>query len=383
MKHIKSFKVFESQNELEFLNETRFYFLTNFHKAISKAPSEFSNICRDLLDLYGEEIDDDITFVDLEDKNLSYTTQKNVNKEYPEFIDGLKSDNLIWIPTSKMREISPDLLDSKTRSRIKIGRFLNKVINTPKKYPESLIDKFVVYLQSQSGAKEEYKFKVVKGNEIAKYYDSFNYARMKGTLGNSCMNDKQQGRSDRTDITRFGSSTTYGFKGTNNLFDIYTKNPEVCSLLVMLDSSNKLVARAFIWDAEIRLAFDIKENLTDLKGKIKFLDRVYSTEDWMVYSMTKWAKENGMATRLNQGLGSQEYIEYKGNKYDVEMEVNVKKIYYGAFPYLDTFSFYDVKAGKLLNYSGKNGLGLQSASGNYGIATGYSPRVRNFIRRFK
>ena len=370
MKHIKSFKVFESQNELEFLNETRFYFLTNFHKAISKAPSEFSNICRDLLDLYGEEIDDDITFVDLEDKNLSYTTQKNVNKEYPEFIDGLKSDNLIWIPTSKMREISPDLLDSKTRSRIKIGRFLNKVINTPKKYPESLIDKFVVYLQSQSGAKEEYKFKVVKGNEIAKYYDSFNYARMKGTLGNSCMNDKQQGRSDR-------------FKGTNNLFDIYTKNPEVCSLLVMLDSSNKLVARAFIWDAEIRLAFDIKENLTDLKGKIKFLDRVYSTEDWMVYSMTKWAKENGMATRLNQGLGSQEYIEYKGNKYDVEMEVNVKKIYYGAFPYLDTFSFYDVKAGKLLNYSGKNGLGLQSASGNYGIATGYSPRVRNFIRRFK
>ena len=380
MKHIKSFKVFESQNELEFLNETRFYFLTNFHKAISKAPSEFSNICRDLLDLYGEEIDDDITFVDLDDKNLSYTTQKNIEKEYPQL---LYKGELTWIPTNSLQNISQDLLDSKTRGRIKIGRFLNKVINTPKKYPESLIDKFVVYLQSQSGAKEEYKFKVVKGNEIAKYYDSFNYARMKGTLGNSCMNDKQQGRSDRTDITRFGYSTTYGFKGTNNLFDIYTKNPEVCSLLVMLDSSNKLVARAFIWDVNIKLAFDWKENLTDLNGEMKFLDRIYSTEDWMIYSMTKWAKENGMATRLYQGLGSQKEIEYKGNKYKVEMEVNVKKIHYGAFPYVDTFIFYDVKEGKLLNYSGKNGLGLQSTSGNYGTATGYSPRVRNFIRRFK
>lgn len=373
MKWIKSFKVFESQSELEFLNETRFYFLSNFHRAISKAPSEFSNICNDLLNLYGEDINDDITFVDIDDKNLSYTTQKNIEKEYPQL---LYKGELTWIPTNTLQNISHDLLDSKTRARIKIGRFLNKVINTPKKYPESLIDKFVVYLQSQSGAKEEYKFKVVKGNEIAKYYNSSNYAQMRGTLGGSCMNDKQQGGQHY----QFPSER---FKGTNNLFDIYTKNPEVCSLLVMLDSSNKLVARAFIWDAEIRLAFDIKENLTDLKGKIKFLDRIYSTEDWMVYSMTKWAKENGMATRLNQRLGSQEYIEYKGNKYDVEMEVNVKKIYYGAFPYLDTFIFYDVKAGKLLNYSGKNGLGLQSTHGNYGVSTGAMPRIRNYIRRFK
>jgi hypothetical protein len=357
MKRIKSFKFFESKTELEILNETRFYFLNNFYNAIKNAPIEFSDIRRDLLDLYGDETNVDITFVDLDKSNtITYSTQKNIEKEFHNFIDAF-GKSLVWIPTNKIPTISDDILKSPTRAKIKIGRFLNKVINTPKKYPESLIDKFVVYLQSQSNAKEEkYTFKVVKGDEITKYYDSNNYAQVRGSLGNSCMNDR-------------------------DVFDIYTKNPEVCSLLVMLNSSDKLVARAFIWDVDIKNGFTKKEEEVDLGDKIKFLDRVYSIEDWMVHSMTKWAKDNGLAIKTyNHG---NKWVSYNDTIYDLKMEVPVNKIHYSNFPYVDTFNFYDVKAGKLLNYSGKSGLGLQSTQGNYGTATGYSPRIRNYIRKFK
>ena len=337
MKWIKSFKLFESQIEL--LNETKFYFLSNFRRALRSAPSEFDSICGELFDLYGEEIGDDITFIDIDDKNLSYTTKRNIEKEYPQLI---YRGDLTWIPSDQMYDMSNYLLDSPTRGKIKIGRFLNKVINTPKKYPESLIDKFVVYLQSKSVVNDNYTYKLVKGDEVAKYYNSINYSSLKGTLGKSCMNDKESG-----------------------IFDIYTKNPEVCSLLVMLDSSEKLVARALVWDV------DIKGN------KIKFLDRVYWTEDWMVYNMRKWAENNDMAFKLTNYN-----IQYKGDKIEDRMEVKIKKIHYSKFPYLDTFIFYDVKEGKLLNYKGKNGFELQSTGGDYFSTTGYSPIIRNYIRRF-
>jgi hypothetical protein len=377
MKWIKSFKIFESQSELEFLNETRFYFLSNLHRSISKAPSEFSNICNDLLNLYGEDINDDITFVDIDDKNISYTTQKNIEKEYPQL---LYKSELTWIPINTLQNISHDLLDSKTRSRIKIGRFLNKVINTPKKYPESLIDKFVVYLQSQSVAKEDYTFKVVKGDEIAKYYNSSNYAQMRGTLGGSCMNDKKDGKPD----TIQGNIRYSGFKGSNaNIFDIYTKNPEVCSLLIMTNSEGKLVARSLVWNVKINFAKDSKGNIVELND-IKFLDRVYTTEDWMVHKMCNWAETNRMANRYYQNFHNPETIIYNNDVYYVDMEVSVKKIHYAGFPYLDTFTYYDVKGGKLLNYRNDefSGFGLQSTHGNYGTTTGFTPKIRNYIRKF-
>jgi hypothetical protein len=169
----------------------------------------------------------------------------------------------------------------------------------------------------------------------------------------------------------------------NNIFDIYTKNPESCSLLIMTNEEGKLGARALVWDAKVTFCRDYKGDVSQL-GDIKFLDRIYTIDDWMVHKMTKWAQDNGMAIRYYQGLGDSDWIEYKGVKYQTEMEVNVKKIHYSAFPYLDTFNRYDVKNGKLLNYkpSKFSGFGLQSTSGNYGTVTGNTPRLRNYIRRF-
>ena len=378
MKHIKSFKLFEGYNDddLDFLNESKLYILPTFFKALSSAPSEFLGIVNDLRGLYGDETDQDITFVDIDNDNLSYSTMKNIEKEFPE----LYKQAINWIPSSVLRDWSQDLLESPTRGNIKIGKFVNKILKG--KYPEALIDKFVTYIKSKSVKKENWNISLVKGDDIIKYYDSSNYVDRRGSLGHSCMSDKL-GRDDVTVRTPHGTSTTYGVKGVSNIFDIYTKNPESCSLLIMTNEEGKLGARALVWDAKVTFCRDTKGDVSQL-GDIKFLDRIYTIDDWMVNKMTRWAQDNGMAYRYYQGLHDDGTISYKDVKYKSEMEVNVKKIHYSAFPYLDTFNLYDVKNGKLYNYkpSKFSGFGLQSTSGNYGTVTGTAPRLRNYIRRF-
>jgi hypothetical protein len=375
MKHIKSFNIFESYNDddLDFLNESKLYILPTFFKALSSAPSEFLGIVNDLRDLYGDETDQDITFVDIDNDTLSYSTMKNIEKEFPI----LYKQALTWIPSPELRDWSSDILESPTRGNIKIGKFVNKILKG--KYPEALVDKFVTYIKSKSVKKENWSISLVKGDEISKYYDSSNYLDKRGTLGHSCMNDK---------LSKVGTQQTYDNDGNStkrvsNIFDIYTKNPESCYLLIMTNEEGKLGSRALVWDAKVTFCRDYKGDVCEL-GDIKFLDRIYTIDDWMVHKMTKWAEDNGMGSRYYQGLHDDGAINYKGVKYKAEMEVNVKKIHYSAFPYLDTFNRYDVKNGKLYNYkpSKFSGFGLQSTSGNYGAVTGTSPRLRNYIRRF-
>ena len=363
MKHIKSFKLFKSYNDddLDFLNESKLYILPTFFKALSSAPSEFLGIVNDLRGLYGDETDQDITFVDIDNDNLSYSTMKNIEKEFPE----LYKQAITWVTSSVLRDWSNDILESPTRGNIKIGKFVNKILKG--KYPESLIDKFVTYIKSKSEKKENWNISLVKGDDIIKYYDSSNYVNRRGTLGHSCMSNKHIRYDDKR----------------SNIFDIYTKNPEVCSLLVMTNEEGKLGARALVWDAKVTFCRDYKGDVCEL-GDIKFLDRIYTIDDWMVNKMTRWAQDNGMSYRYYQGLHDDGTISYKDVKYKAEMEVCVKKIHYSAFPYLDTFNRYDVKNGKLYNYkpSKFSGFGLQSTQGNYGTFTGNTPRLRNYIRRF-
>jgi hypothetical protein len=371
MKHIKSFKLFESYNnddDLDFLNESKLYILPTFIKALNSAPLEFLGIGNDLKALYGEETGVDITFVDIEDDKLTYSTMRNIEKEFPALYK--KS-----ITSSELSSWSQDLLESPTRGNIKIGKFINKVLKG--KYPEALVDKFVTYIKSKSLRKENWTISLVKGDEISKYYNSNNYVNNRGTLGQSCMNDRQ----------KLSSS---GFNGVvkdesalKSIFDIYTKNPESCSLLIMTNEEGKLGARALVWNAKVTFCRDTKGDVSQL-GDIKFLDRIYTIDDWMVNKMTSWAQDNGMAYRYYQGLHDDGTISYKDVKYKSEMEVNVKKIHYSAFPYLDTFNRYDVKNGKLYNYkpSKFSGFGLQSTRGNYGTTNGTTPRLRNYIRRF-
>lgn len=349
MKKIRSF------SDWNLVNEDRFYYLSQFSKALDNAPKEFEGIVSHLMSLWGKETGIDMTMFDIEGDMLSYSNDRNINKSL-----------LDMNPDEDDIKDSEQSILSLNRSKVKIGRLLNKVLNSEfKKYPESLINRFVVYLQSCS-KDSEWTIKLVKGDDIAKYYNSSNYSdenKWGTSLWQSCMTDKEG-------------------MGHKNLFDIYTKNPESCSLAIMVDSSGKLGARALVWNVSECWLGD-KESGSETS--FQFMDRVYSIDEWMVTKMRMWAAEQGMAHRMfNMGFNCDNII-WGGKEYrNVKMVVKVKKIYYSAFPYLDTFNRYDVKAGKLLNYTDNDfrGFGLQDTSGDYGTTTGYSPRIRNYIRRF-
>ena len=123
------------------------------------------------------------------------------------------------------------------RTSYKVGKFAKAVLDTLNiQHTAKEIEEFV------NGYKSAYdifnsafaKFDIVSGKDIAKWYRYETYESQKGQLGNSCMKAKD----DRT-------------------FDIYTKNPEVCSLVILYSddgrivdekyTSNKIKGRALLW----------------------------------------------------------------------------------------------------------------------------------------
>ena len=179
----------------------------------------------------------------------------------------------------------------------------------------------------------------------------------------------------------------------------------------MLNSSGQLVGRALVWKIDeiyrwtgyseektIReddyysnfdvdwqeVKVDSHDNML-LKSSVKdlyFMDRVYYTKEWISNSFQKWAKENNFMMKI--GIES----SYKGKLSHPVLSVNVKKIAYRQFPYLDTFKYYDVQSSTLCNYEISNrGFSLNSTTGDYyAKGTTYQKKVdkaTNYIRRFK
>ena len=207
------------------------------------------------------------------------------------------------------------------RNEVKIGRFVNKLIDIYKKsgleytneFTASDIEKFVnaytsKVLFNQDALK---RFELVKGDEIKKWYHESSYAnKANGNLGplhNSCM--------------RFGRCQ--GF------FKIYIDNPDVCQLLILKDETGKKIdGRALIW--------------TTVDGK-KFMDRVYVNKDSYTNLFKKWADENQCFVKVHG------YGHGYGAGYDPVFIVKVQPILYSTYPYMDTLDCYIPDKGILTN----------------------------------
>src|SRR5690606_31262812 len=98
---------------------------------------------------------------------------------------------------------------TKSRNPLKIGKFVNKVI--PGRFKDTDIEAFVNKFKANLENTEE-RFELVEGDDIAYWYKSENYQKIQGQLGSSCMRNK-------------GSE----------VFEIYTKNPEVCKMLILIE----------------------------------------------------------------------------------------------------------------------------------------------------
>lgn len=172
------------------------------------------------------------------------------------------------------------------------------------KLTDSDIEEFVneyISILKMSRADEDSKIEEVKGDEIAKWYSSENYQSNIGKLGSSCMSHD----------------------ACQNYFDIYTKNPEVVSLLILKNKSNKLVARALLWK-------------TDNNGY--FMDRVYSLNDFDNNYFINYAIQNDYIYRTQKTV---DFEYYKGNnKIDTpHLEVTIREDNIDYYPFVDTLCY--------------------------------------------
>jgi hypothetical protein len=355
MKRIKGFESFNESVMLQMINETALYFLPEIKSALTSMAEDGDDIASRLLQKSGVDTMKDITLVELEGDKLSFMSKGAIDSHNPEFMGNLDKGFGISSKTGNI------IKSFGNRNQIKIGKFVTSILGA---IPAKDLEDFVNKLKSNKNRGHE--IKIVEGDEIKKYYrtealvvgGSHNPNLSSSEIMRSCMRDKE--------------------KVKPNVFDIYTKNPESCKMIVMLDENGGLLSRAILWKVDIVLG----DNKLNLPESFWFMDRVYSVENWMDKSMYDWAAKKGYVCK--RGNWGNRNIIFNGVGGHCEMEVDVKKIGYKGFPYMDTFIYYDVKNGKLRNFDapGFKGFGLQSTAGNYSTATGHGPVARNYIRRF-
>lgn len=201
--------------------------------------------------------------------------------------------------------LQPSKTISKSKTKVRFGRFLNAFLEAiGSKYTSATIEKFVNLFQSEVELENNAMsfFKLVKGDEIKKWYHHRNHAANSGQLGNSCM--------------RYDKCQSY--------FDIYTRNPDVCQLLIY-EKDDKLLGRALVWT---------------LKDGKRYMDRIYTIKDNIDILFVRWAGENNVMYNSH----GQMFVNLS-IKWDIDFIIDEEI----EFPYMDTFMYYKPDEGYLTN----------------------------------
>jgi predicted nucleotidyltransferase len=327
------------------LNESTLYVSPEILKRLQKIDSEIS---KDLIAQLGQDIKPDATFLDESDKEgeLTFITIRNAIKKLgdiyhgdPEFVKSIAEpavDTFAINISTMLKNNEPDFW-KQSRNPIKIGRLVRQIF--PGKYSDVDIERFVNAFKGLEDKVNE-KFILADGKDIKKYYWWENYKEMAGDLGKSCMARKKK------------------------YFKIYTKNPEVCRLLVLLED-DKVIGRALIW----------KLDRNDGPNEIEyFMDRQYTILQSDVLKFTNYAKENGWAYKTYNNHHSYSNITFNGEEKNCDIVVKVKVEDYDQYPYMDTLKRFNPKTGELFNDTEKDGNKgqylLEDTDGDYTEITG-------------
>ena len=233
-------------------------------------------------------------------------------------------DMVSFLPVSKFEKVED--VWHKSRTSMKIGRFLRKFLNeySIKNYEidDTQIEKFVNTFKSYF-SRDTSKLKIVEGQEILKYYreDSYHTNGCKyGSLWNSCMRQAER----------------------NKFMKLYADNIGKVKMLVFFDDNEKIRARALLWE-EVR-------DHSDKDVRYKFMDRIYSFYDHDVDFFKDWAKENGYITKWEQSAKSERDFDL-GDRVHSRMSLYVRldNTEQEHYPYLDTFKFYKVDKNRFSN----------------------------------
>jgi hypothetical protein len=224
----------------------------------------------------------------------------------------------------------------KGRGDVKIGKIIKYLVDLIKDESGDLddvkdkdIESFVNAFKA-SKVDTSMEFKLVKGSDIAKYYNEKKYFSRSGSLGGSCMADEMK-----------------------KIFEIYTENESKVQLLIYVDKNDLIHGRAIVWK--------LKDSPCEAKY---FMDRVYVNRDFDELKFKKFAEEKGFLykKRMNSHIESNVRFVYKGK--DVFGEVTVKLDGdFGHYPFVDTMCFLDDKKKKLSNLPSEGDYMLHSVSG--------------------
>jgi hypothetical protein len=198
------------------------------------------------------------------------------------------------------------------KGSVRVGRFINSILDIAFKekrdidgynksdFTASDIEQFVnAYTSKVQFRKNVFEyFEIVSGEDIRHWYLEDNYVNMSGQLGASCMRYKQ----------------------CQDYLNIYVQNPEVCQLVIFKnEDKTKIFGRALLW--------------IDVDGK-KWIDRVYTSKDSYTNLFIEWSTKN----------------KYN-NVYNVneKVQVEIKNIDYGYYPYMDSLTHFKYDDSKIDN----------------------------------
>lgn len=186
---------------------------------------------------------------------------------------------------------------------IKVGRIIKKILNSLNKtYTDKEIESFINEFKSKISIinNRHLLFEIVNGDEIKFWYCEDNYDNTKvGTLQNSCMKNEH----------------------CQNFFDIYTKNKDVCSMLILKspDNNNLIIGRALVWK---------------LHDGNTFMDRIYYSYDSDIDLFIEYAKKQKWSYKLSQNSNDGPLSNDKR-----KIKVILKNIDFNHYPYMDTLKY--------------------------------------------
>ncbi len=235
-----------------------------------------------------------------------------------------KNDDVKFVNDTQVKrflDVGQDPFDRATNSA-KIGRTVRQILSANKiGFTDQQIEKFVnTYKNSWD---KKYKktgegLHLISGEEIKHWYLESTYVPGGGSLNNSCMR----------------------YQETQEFLDIYTENPDVCQLLILVDDKNRLLGRALLW------------KLIPGTGKSPYyLDRIYTRFDSDAEKFADWFRD---------------FLKVKDDNFSAHFHgitqgcrVKLKKWKFKFYPYMDTFAILDYNDGILLTYDGEDRKRLQ------------------------
>lgn len=269
-------------------------------------------------------------------KDREYINDNEIKQNFFHITD--KPDMLTFIQHNKLPETWDEDNDyedylpySLNRNEMKVGRIIKYLCGftgiTPK-ITDKELEEFVNIYKATNDTKLE--FKLVKGDDIAKYYDEDKYFNGQGSLGNSCMGD-----------------------ASKKMLKIYSKNENKVQLLIYVDDADKVHGRALLW----------KLSTSPCDAKY-FMDRVYTNSAVDEIRFRQFADEKGFLYKkyMNSYIEKNVNFVYKGKDVNgiitVKLDGNCKK-----YPFLDTLTFLNSDKDMLCNIANIDNYKLHDTIG--------------------